>query len=155
MIPYFFWPNHTEKWEPWNRSGKNIEVVLLAYKIKKQFFSNPHLLSITFNMPRDIRLFSRYLAPCFIRYSGVFFAPPVSLLSRVSCHLSLQPFQAIKLSKELPGFICVFTILQLLLVLHHYGFNLFQVVCSISDSVYLYLKGFIYFWLVNWVDLCF
>lgn len=65
----------------------------------------------------------------------------------------MQPFQAIKLFKEPLGFICVFTILRLLLVLHHYGFNLFQVVCSISDSVCLYLKSFIHFRLVNWVDL--
>lgn len=148
MIPYFFWPNRIISGNHETEVEKII-VVLLVYNSNKQFFSNPHLLLYTSNMPRDMRLFSRNLVPCLIRYSSVFFAPPISLLSRVSCHLSLQPFQAIKFSKEPLGFIYVFTILQLLLVLHNYGFNLFQVVCSISDSVYLYLKGFIHLWLVS------
>jgi hypothetical protein len=70
-----------------------------------------------------------------------------SLSSSVYCYLPLQPFQAIKLRKQPIGFMHVFTILQVSLLLHNDGFNFFNIVDR-PNSVYLHLKGLVHFWFI-------
>jgi hypothetical protein len=71
-------------------------------------------------------------------------------------HLSLQPFQAVKLRKQPIRLVHVLTILQLILLLCNDGFDFFNIIVgSRPNGIYLQLKGTVYFWFVLLINLLF
>lgn len=67
-----------------------------------------------------------------------------SSLLRVSCYLTLQPFQPLRLGKQPLRLMSIFAILQERFLLHNFGFNLFQIVSSRPNSVYICIRNVLF-----------